>query len=102
MDNTRLELAELKNTNLQLLKEVNDLRLECIKLLADTKVERSDKIYTATELKKVKFSGGLGDRALNEMIKAGLPQFVPYEGAQARYSDKAVDEWIASKSNQGR
>jgi len=96
MNDMRVSIEEANNSLLALRKEVNDLKVEVIKLLSDSKVERSDRLYTAKELKKEKL-GGIGDAKFQEMLDNGLPQTITSDGAHPKYSDKAVDEWIASK-----
>ena len=97
MENVRTTLEMINNSLLALRHEVNDLKVEHTKLIESSKVERSDILYTADELKKVKFSNGIGDRKLQKMIEEGMPQTILYEGAHPKYSDKAVDAWIASR-----
>jgi len=101
MEDIRATLEMMNNSLLALRSEVNSLKVECVKLIADTKVERSDVLYTADELKKVKFSNNIGDRKFQKMIGEGLPQTILYPGAHPKYSDKAFDAWIATRQMSG-
>lgn len=89
------KLAEQNHLILQLISKVSDLELKCLQLVNESKVDRSDKLMTAKEIKKSKFVTPIGDDKLHDMVARGLPQIIPKEGAHPLYSDKLTDEWIA-------
>ena len=96
MQDIRLSLEQLSSKILNLEQSNHDLKVEIIRLLAESKVERSDKLLSATEVKK---KLGVNNDLVWAQIKRDptFPKMVTHEGGHTKYSDKAIDEWIASK-----
>ena len=68
-----------------------------MRLMAESKVERSDRLMTATGVKKEKF-GGIGDDKFKKILQdPTFPRIILYKGAHVQFSDKAIDKWFEEK-----
>ena len=97
MDEIRVVLEQLNNNIMKQALEINNLKLEHVKLMSEAKVERSDRLMTAMEVKKEKF-GGIGDDKFKKILQdPTFPRIILYKGAHILFSDKAIDKWFAEK-----
>jgi len=93
MQDIRLSIEQLTNSNLDLRLEINNLKVEIVRLLADSKVERSDRLLTTTEAKK---KMGANDAKWAQLLRdPTFPRTQLTEGSNLKFSDKALDAWIA-------
>jgi len=98
MDEIKVALEQINNSIMSQALEINKLRLEHIKLIAYSKVDKSDRLMTATEVKKEKF-GGIGDDKFQKILQdPTFPRITLYKGAHLKFRAKAIDEWFAEKS----
>lgn len=87
-------LVRLENSVVNFTKEFNDLKSVLVKHLEESKIDRSDKLLSASEaMSKL----GISNDSTWAKIKQDptFPKTKLSEGGYTKYSDKAIDEWIA-------
>jgi len=91
----RLLLEQLNSTIMNQQLEFNKLMVTMVELVEKTKIERSDKLLSAAEVKK---KLGINDKAFSQIKKdPTFPKIKLTETGNLKYSDKAVDGWILSR-----
>lgn len=95
MQDIRVSIERLTNELIKLRSDNDNLKLVMLELIADSKIERSDKLLSAAEARE---KLGVNDRAWAEVKRdQSFPKTQLTEGGHTKYSDKAVDAWITNK-----
>jgi len=95
MQDIRVTLERLTNEVMNLRADNDNLKLVIVELIAESKVERSDRLLSAAETKK---KLNADNRNWAELKRdPTFPKTQLTEGGHAKYSDKAVDTWIKHK-----
>ena len=99
MNEIKEKLEQLRSIIIQQTMEINNLRNEQNKLIMQSKIDRSDRLLTAKDVKKEKF-GGIGDDKFQKILDdPTFPRIRLHNGAHLKFSDKAIDAWIINKQN---
>jgi len=88
-------LVQLENSLVNLTKEFNDFKSVLVEHLENSKVERSDKLLSATEtMKKLGISDDIWAKIKRDPT---FPKTKLTENSHMKYSDKTIDAWIVNK-----
>lgn len=98
MQDIRVTLEQLVNTNLALQLEVNNLKQVLVELATQPKIERGDKLLTATQVKqKLGVSDTKWAKVKSDPTFASTCVILT-DGGHPQYSDKRIDAYIVGKT----